>query len=75
MMKAAKSALAIAAILAAMTLSTGCERWQALSASASSFGLGWVLGDLAAATRAESTCYLNGELIDCADLPTNVAQR
>jgi hypothetical protein len=67
--KAAKGVLVLA-ILAGLTMSTGCKPWQATSSI--SFGVGWLLGDLAAATRAETACYLNGQLIDCADLPGNI---
>lgn len=58
-----------AALLAFGALATcgGCSRWFA-TANALSFGAGWFLRDLTMQTVVERECYVNGELVDCADV-------
>lgn len=55
-------------LFAAFLLTTGSGCTSAiLSGYALSFGAGWLLGQSSITTTTE--CYLNGERIDCADVP------
>jgi hypothetical protein len=53
-----------------LTGATGCvELWVA--SNTTSFVAGWLARGLVDATSG-TTCYRNGELIDCAELPADV---
>ena len=56
------------ALLAAILLAanSGCAPWM-LPGYLASFGAGWLLGQSNVSVTTE--CYLNGEPIDCADVP------
>ena len=54
----------LAAILPAVN--SGCAPWM-LPGYLASFGAGWLLGQSNVSVTTE--CYLNGEPIDCADVP------
>ncbi len=59
----------LVAALAAVALlgTTGCTGWLVGSRLAT-FGAGWLLRDLTVPTTTETTCYRNGELIDCSEV-------
>jgi hypothetical protein len=60
--------LALLAACGLLLLSTGCVGWQ-LTATAASFGLGWLTGMLGVPTTTETLCYRNGVPIDCSEMP------
>ena len=62
--------IGIALLAPAMLLitSTGCTERLLLS-NVVPLTAGWLLHDYTAPTTTETTCYRNGELIDCSELP------
>ncbi len=66
----------IGAVIAAAGLflaSTGCTKLLYLS-TGTSFVSGLLLGNNLTLTSVEQTCYQNGVLINCADLPEDLGQ-
>ncbi len=61
--------LVAAALLSAVL---GCTPWPFVSSQAIAFGLGWLARDLTGGTSSQTSCYRNGVLIDCSDLPANL---
>jgi hypothetical protein len=50
----------------------GCTPWPFVSSQAVAFGLGWLARDLTGGTTSQTSCYRNGVLIDCSELPANL---
>jgi hypothetical protein len=70
-MKRAGRIVAGVLVLTIPLLVTGCEPiWTAVSSV--SFAAGWVARGLALPTSPEPTCYRNGVLIDCAEVPADL---
>ncbi len=59
--------------IALLAATAGCDRILWGSSAASAF-TGWLLGSTATAGNVERQCYQNGVLIDCAELPADLAQ-
>ena len=66
MFRTLKRTAAIVMIVTVLTVLTGCA--HRLLASTTSFSVGWLVGQLTP-TEVQRTCYQNGELIDCDQLP------
>ncbi len=59
----------VATLVAAALLgtTTGCNPLL-LGSHWAAFGAGWLARDVTMPTTSETTCYSNGELIDCSEL-------
>ncbi len=66
-----KPVLALVMMLIAMFFGTGCDRLLdvELKSSLILFGAGYLLGASLNTTQTTIECFLNGDPIDCADMP------
>jgi hypothetical protein len=55
-------------VIALLGTTTGCEQWL-IGSHLAAFGAGWALRDLTMPTTTETSCYRNGEPVDCSELP------
>ncbi len=54
--------------LCLLLMTAGCAEYL-LASHLTSFSAGWIAGRLSVETTAVTTCFRNGEPIDCAELP------